>query len=102
MKKVINKGKEVKPVKNIKNLQSFLEMQKEVLPLLTARPCMYQNPLELKEESLTEKLPESTESSKFVSHRARVSGEFDSKKDSHSSKFKQNSNEIQIYLVYFL
>ena len=47
-------------------------------------------------EPLTEKLPESTESSKFVSHRARVSGEFDSRKDSHSSKFKQNSNEIQI------
>ena len=66
MKKVINSGKEVKPVKNIKNLQSFLEMQKEVLPLLTARPCMYQNPLELKEESLAEKLPESTESSKSV------------------------------------
>ena len=53
-------------------------------------------------EPLTEKLPESTESSKFVSHRARVLGEFDSRKDSHSSKFKQNSNEIQIYLVCIL
>ena len=31
---------------------------------------------------------ESIESSKFVSHRARMSGEFDSKKDSHSTKFE--------------
>ena len=53
-------------------------------------------------EPHTEKLPESNESSKFVSHRARVSGEFDSRKDSHSSKFEQNSNEIQIYLVCIL
>ena len=29
------------------------------------------------------------ESSKFVSHRARMSGEFDSRKDSHSTKFEQ-------------
>ena len=38
--------------------------------------------------SLTDKLPESTESSRFVSHRARMSGEFDSRKDSQS----KNSN----------
>ena len=32
------------------------------------------------------------ESSKFVSHRARMSGEFDPIKDSHSTKFKQELN----------
>ena len=36
-----------------------------------------------------EKLPESIESSRFVSHRARMPGEFDSRKDSQSTKFKQ-------------
>ena len=35
------------------------------------------------------KLPESIESSRFVSHRARMSGEFDSRKDSQSTKFKR-------------
>ena len=34
-------------------------------------------------------LPESIESSRFVSHRARLSGEFDSRKDSQSTKFEQ-------------
>ena len=42
-----------------------------------------------KPEFLTEKLPESIESSRFVSHRARMSGEFDSRKDSQSTKFEQ-------------
>ena len=37
---------------------------------------------------ITEKLPESIESSKFVSYRVRMSGEFDSRKDLHSTKFK--------------
>ena len=32
---------------------------------------------------------ESIESSKFVSHKARISGEFDSKKDSHPAKVEQ-------------
>ena len=36
-----------------------------------------------------EKMPESIESSKFVSERARMSGEFDSRKDSQSTKFKR-------------
>ena len=36
-----------------------------------------------------EKLPESIESSRFVSHRARTSGEFDSRKDSQSTKFER-------------
>ena len=34
-------------------------------------------------------MPESIESSRFVSHRARMSGEFDSRKDSQSTKFEQ-------------
>ena len=34
-------------------------------------------------------MPESIESSKFVSHRTRMSGEFHSKKESHSTKFEQ-------------
>ena len=34
-------------------------------------------------------LPELIEPSRFVSHRARMSGEFDSRKDSNSTKFKQ-------------
>ena len=36
-----------------------------------------------------EKLPESIVSSKLVSHRARMSRQFDSRKDSHSTKFEQ-------------
>ena len=36
-------------------------------------------------------MPESTESSKFVSYRARMSGDFDSKKGSHSTKFEWGS-----------
>ena len=35
-----------------------------------------------------EKPPESIESSKFASHRARMSGEFGSRKDSHLTKFE--------------
>ena len=33
-------------------------------------------------------MPELIESSRFVSHRARMSGEFDSRKDSQSTKFE--------------
>ena len=33
-------------------------------------------------------MPETIESSKFASHRARMSREFDSRKDSHSIKFE--------------
>ena len=46
-------------------------------------------------EPLTEKLPESIESSKFVSHTARMSGELDSRKDSHSIKLEQR---LQIFV----
>ena len=38
---------------------------------------------------LTEKLPESIESSRFASHRARMSGDFDTRKDMQSTKFEQ-------------
>ena len=41
-----------------------------------------------------EKFPESSESSRFVSYRARMSGKFDWK-DSQSAKFKQS---IQIFV----
>ena len=34
-------------------------------------------------------MPELNESSKFVSYRARMSGGFDSKKDSHSTKLER-------------
>ena len=36
-----------------------------------------------------EKLPESIELSTFVSHRARMSGDFDSREDSQSTKFER-------------
>ena len=36
-------------------------------------------------------MPESIEPSKFVSHRVRMLGEFDSRKDSHSTKLKRRS-----------
>ena len=35
-----------------------------------------------------EKLAESIESFRFVSHRARISGQFDSREDGQSTKFK--------------
>ena len=47
-------------------------------------------------------MPESIESFKFGPHRGRMSGEFKSSQDSHSTKFNKNLNEIQIYLVYIL
>ena len=37
----------------------------------------------------TEKLPESTESFRFLSHTARMLGEFNSRKDSQSTKLEQ-------------
>ena len=66
-------------------------MQKEVVP--SHKPqghaYEYQNPVGLKEDNLSEKLPQSIESSRFVSHRERISGEFDSRKDSQSTEFEQ-------------
>ena len=101
---MIDRGKrsktlsEVKPVGIIsKNLQSFLEIslvQKQVLPLRKLQDQVYEswNPFGLKaDNSFTEKLSESIESSEFVSHRAKMSGEFDSRKDSYSAKFERRS-----------
>ena len=42
----------------------------------------------LRKINVTEKLPELIESSKFVSHRIRMSGKFDLRKDSHSTKLE--------------
>ena len=39
--------------------------------------------------TIAEKLAEPLESSRFVSQRVRMSGEFDSRKDSHSKKFRR-------------
>ena len=50
-------------------------------------------------QPLTEKLPESIESSRFASHRARTSGEFGSRRDSQSTKFKQRS-QIFVKLIF--
>ena len=81
LKKVIDRGKrsktltEVKAAENInKNLQSFLEinpMLKEVLLSHKLQDHAYecQNPFELKEDNLS---PESTKSSRFVSHSKNV------------------------------
>ena len=41
-------------------------------------------------------LAKSIEPSRFVSHRARMSGEFDSRKDSQSTKFEQRP---QIFIM---
>ena len=46
-----------------------------------------------------EKLPESIESSRLVSHRARMSGQFDSRKDSHSTKFERRP-QIFIKIIF--
>ena len=43
---------------------------------------------------LSEKLPESVESFKFVSYRAGMPGEFDLKKDSHSPKLERRPRKF--------
>ena len=49
-----------------------------------------QNPFRLKEDNLLQKKKlQSLESSKFLSHRSRISGELDSMKDLHSTKFER-------------
>ena len=97
MKKAINRGKrsktfsEIKPVENIrKNLQSFLEIsvvQKEVLPLhkLEDHAYEYYNPFGLKEDNLLQRNCQNQMSHPGLSqqsNRARMSGGFDSRKDS--------------------
>ena len=42
---------------------------------------------------------ESIESSKFVSHKTRISGEFDSRKDSHPTKLEQRLEYWQSYVL---
>ena len=68
-------------------------MQKEVLSSQKQQDHAYeqQNPFRLKEDNPSEQLPEPIESSNFVSNRACMSGDFDSRKDSHSTKFEQRS-----------
>ena len=44
-------------------------------------------------------MPESTETFEFVSHRARISGVFDSREDSQSTKFKQR-HQILVKLTF--
>ena len=41
-----------------------------------------------------EKLPKSVESSKCVSHKTRILGEFESRKDFYSTKFKLKTSNI--------
>ena len=103
MKKLIDRGKriktlnEVKPGKNIsKNLQSFLEIssvQKEVFASHKLRDHTYQykNPFSLKEDNLLQRNCQNqlSQPGLSVSHRAIMSGEFDSMKDSQSAKFEQ-------------
>ena len=123
---MINSGKrsktlsQVKPVKKkCMNLQSFLEIspiENEVLP--SQEHVRYAGPSIWVTESirikrwytLIEKLPESIKLPKFVSNRARISGEFNSRKYSHSTKFEWRPQilvklvlencVIQIYLDY--
>ena len=42
----------------------------------------------MQKEKMAEKLPESIESSRFVPQRVKMSGGFDSRKDSQSTKFE--------------
>ena len=48
---------------------------------------------------MTEKLLQSILSSRFISHEARISGEFDSTKDSHQTKFDRRTR-ILVKLSY--
>ena len=66
-------------------------MQKEVLLLhkLQDHAYEYQNPFELKEDNLSQRNCQNQLSHPGLSHTARMSGEFDSRKDSQSTKFKR-------------
>ena len=50
---------------------------------LTSKPLLHKG-----RKPLIKKLPESIEPSRFVSHREKMSGEVDSRKDSQSTKFE--------------
>ena len=67
-------------------------MQQEVVLSHKLLEHVYEqeNPFRLKEDSpLQKKKLQSLESSKFLSHRSRISGELDSMKDLHSTKFER-------------
>ena len=100
-KKVIDRGKrsktlsEVKQVENIiKNLQSFLEispMQKEDLPSHKLRDHTYEywNPFGLKEDNISQRNCRNQWSHPGLSHIEQECQEFDSRKDSQSTKFER-------------
>ena len=66
-------------------------MQKEVLLSQKTwdHAYEYQNPFELKEDNLSQRNCQNQLSHPGLSHTARMSGEFDSRKDSQSTKFEQ-------------
>ena len=120
---MIDRGKrsktlsEVKPVENIsKNLQSFLEIspvQKEVLlsHKLRDHAYEYQNPFELKEDNPSQRNCQNQLSHPSLSHIARMSREFDSRKDLQSAKSERRPRKFVnlgfrkfcgSYLVYIL
>ena len=118
-KKVIDRARrsktlsEVNSVENIsKNLQSFPEItpvQEEVLLLhkLGDHAYEYQNPFRLNADNFSQR---NCQNQLFASHRARMSGGFDSRTDSQSTKFEQRPQifvklsfrELCDYLVYTL
>ena len=96
--KMIDRGKrsktlsEVKPVENIrKNLQGFLEispMQKEAFA--SQKLQEQQNPFGLREDNHSQRNSQNQLSHPGLPHiKARMSGEFDSRKDLQSIKFEQ-------------
>ena len=104
--------------KTSKNVQSFLEIspvQKEVLlsQKLQDHAYEYWNLFGLKENNLSQRnCRNQLRSSKFVSHRARMTQEFDSRKDLDSTKLERRPPiliklsfrelHVQSYLIYIL
>ena len=74
-KKGIDRGKRSKTLSEVKPVENIFDIDWESFRIKGRWP-------------LTEKLPELIESSKFVSHRARTSGEIDSRKYSHSAQLE--------------
>ena len=54
----------------------------------------HRNLFKIKKRALTEKLLGLTGSSQFLSHKARISLEFDSRKDSHLTKLRQRPRKL--------
>ena len=87
---------EIKPVRNINTCpESFLDrspLQKEVHILHINCKTMHMSNVifpDYRKITLTKTLQQSLEPSTFVSHRAWMSGEFDSRKDSDLIKFER-------------